>query len=176
MNTEEKLKSKEGDVDVKPPSPTQPDGDQWVPLPATNLPRPFDIICNDLMALGALSIDDFLNNAPTSSSAVSAVNFDINFHLQIPELAPVSPEKDKDKDKASGKGPDDAEDAKNEKVLRNAVALLRQTCQSVFGSSEALNYEYLEGDPKSMSFLFSPRQKFFYAIYLIPDPYFSSYR
>ncbi|KAF8906987.1 hypothetical protein CPB84DRAFT_337114 [Gymnopilus junonius] len=134
MDVDIKGKAKEDNSDLKPFITGQTDVD-WAPLQDNNLPRPFDLICSNLTGLGALSIDDFLNNAP------AAVNLDINFHLQLPEQLPMfsSPEKPLS---SSGPKADDAEDTKK----RNAVALLRQTCQSVFGSSEVLNYEYLEED------------------------------
>src|SRR6266540_2734116 len=45
-----------------------------------DLPRPFDCVSSDLAALGALSIEDFLSNISSSTTA-----FDVNFYVQLPE-------------------------------------------------------------------------------------------
>ncbi|KAF8966150.1 hypothetical protein BDZ97DRAFT_1809769 [Flammula alnicola] len=117
---------------------------EWVQL--EELPRPFDTVSADLAALGALSIEDFLSNA-ASTSAV----YDISFYLQLPEPPPPEKEKETEKEKDS-KPTDVAEDPKASagKPIRGPVALLRQTSQSMFGSGDCLKWEYLEeGDPKN---------------------------
>lgn len=105
-------------------------------------PRPFDVICDGLTAMGGLAIDDFLNTN-SSSSAV----FDVNFYLQLPEIL-SSFEKDKEKS-VSDEAKTGGSMTTDGKPSRNAVALLRQTCESVLGSFEALSYDYLESNPKS---------------------------
>jgi len=119
----------------------------WLHL--DELPRPFDIVCDDLTGLGALSIEDFLSNT-------SSAGFDVSFHLQLPEILAAEKEKEHEREKENaGKPADDAgeETPPAPKALK-PVALLRQTGQAVFGSSDRLNYEFLEEDGKSMSFFF----------------------
>jgi len=115
----------------------------WVHL--DELPRPFDTVCDDLTSLGALSIEDFLSNS-------SSAGFDVSFHLQLPEILAVEKEKEYEREKETAAKP--ADDAGEEippapKVLK-PVALLRQTSQAIFGSSDRLNYEFLEEDGKSV--------------------------
>ena len=59
-------------VNMPMPSSSDPD---WAHL--NDLPRPFDVICEDLAALGALSLQDFL-----SGTTSTAADFDVSFHLQ----------------------------------------------------------------------------------------------
>lgn len=111
-----------------------------------DLRRPFDVISDELTAMGALSVEGFLN------SVTSAV-FDVNFHLQLPDLP--SPEKDKDRTAKT----DDPEESKsptaaNGRSTRNPVTLLRHACENALGSSEALKYEYVETDPQSAHLCF----------------------
>jgi hypothetical protein len=120
----------------------------WLHL--DELPRPFDTVCDDLTGLGALSIEDFLSNT-------SSVGFDVSFHLQLPEILAAEKEKEIEREKENaGKPIDDAgeETPRAPKVLK-PVALLRQTSQAIFGSSDRLNYEFLEEDGKSMFFSLS---------------------
>jgi hypothetical protein len=68
-------------VNMPMPSSSDPD---WAHL--NDLPRPFDVICEDLAALGALSLQDFL-----SGTTSTAADFDVSFHLQ--SIVSSSPEK-----------------------------------------------------------------------------------
>jgi hypothetical protein len=134
------------DGGANPKTNSSADAD-WLHL--DELPRPFDIVCDDLTGLGALSIEDFLSNT-------SSAGFDVSFHLQLPEILAAEKEKEHEREKENaGKPVDDAgeEIPPAPKVLK-PVALLRQTGQAVFGSSDRLNYEFLEEDGKSMSFFF----------------------
>jgi hypothetical protein len=118
-----------------------------------DLPRPFDTVSNDLAALGALSIDDFLSNV-TSSTTV----FDVSFYVQLPE-APVSSDKDKDYEK-DGEAVDGAvasdrngqPKADEQRAMRNMIAVLHEASHRVFGSSDCLKFEYMEEDAKSSYF------------------------
>ncbi|KIM44278.1 hypothetical protein M413DRAFT_443298, partial [Hebeloma cylindrosporum] len=112
------------------------------------LPRPFDTVCDDLTALGALSIEDFLSNT-------SSAGFDVAFHLQLPEILAAEKEKELEREKENeGKPTDDAVEEKPPapKILK-PVALLRQTGQAIFGSADRLNYEFLEEDGKKQCIL-----------------------
>ncbi|KAF9476137.1 hypothetical protein BDN70DRAFT_995885 [Pholiota conissans] len=111
----------------------------WLQL--DELPRPFDAVGQALTALGALSIDDFLSNAPTTAAA-----YDIAFHLQLPEPEPEK-EKEKESEKEQdGEKEDDADAVKDtpQKNPRNYVSLLRQASQNVFGTVDCLNWEFME--------------------------------
>ena len=132
------------DGGANPKANSSADAD-WLHL--DELPRPFDIVCDDLTGLGALSIEDFLSDTPSAG-------FDLSFHLQLPDILAAEKEKEHEREKENaGKPTDDAgeETPAAPKVLK-PVALLRQTSQAVFGSSDRLNYEFLEEDGKSMSF------------------------
>jgi len=116
-------------------SPTDVD---WTQL--DDLPRPFDSVSSDLTSLGALSVEDFLSNA-TSSTAV----FDVAFYVQLPEA--TTPGKDKHEEVV-----DENEELKvndQQRALRAFVATLHETCHKVFGSSDCLKFEYMEEDPNS---------------------------
>ena len=132
------------DGGANPKANSSADAD-WLHL--DELPRPFDIVCDDLTGLGALSIEDFLSNT-------SSAGFDVSFHLQLPEILAAEKEKEHEKEKENaGKPVDDAgEEIPPAPKALKPVALLRQTGQAVFGSSDHLNYEFLEEDSKSMSF------------------------
>ena len=119
----------------------------WAHL--NDLPRPFDVICEDLASLGALSLQDFLSDA-TSTTA----DFDVSFHLQ--SIAPSSPEKGGSSTieaVAESNGAGDAAPAKQQHH-RLAVSLLNQASQRIFGSTEPIKFEFLEEDPKSILNLF----------------------
>ena len=113
---------------------------EWAHL--NDLPRPFDVICEDLAALGALSLQDFLSDATSST-----VDFDVSFHLQ--SIASVLPEKSTSTTEAVTElqKPNDTAPAKH---YRQAVSLLNQTSQRIFGSTDPIKFEFLEEDPKSM--------------------------
>uniref|UniRef100_A0A8H7XQW5 Uncharacterized protein n=1 Tax=Psilocybe cubensis TaxID=181762 RepID=A0A8H7XQW5_PSICU len=106
-----------------------------------DLRRPFDVINDELAAMGGLSVEAFLNN-------VTSAVFDVNFHLQLPDLP--SPEKESQKASKT----DDPEESKsptaaNGRSNRNPITLLRHACENTFGSSEAVKYEYVETDPQN---------------------------
>jgi hypothetical protein len=111
-----------------------------------DLPRPFDNVSNDLAALGALSIDDFLSNV-ASSSAV----FDVSFYVQLPETSIVQEKGDIEREEGDRVAQDDDGQSKAEeqKALRNMVARLHEASNKVFGSSDCMKFEYMEEDPKS---------------------------
>ena len=106
-----------------------------------DLPRPFDVVCQDLASLGALSLHDFLSDAIST-----AADFDVSLHLQsitssVVEKGPSS------NAVAESQGATNAAPAK---YYRPAVPLLNQTSQRIFGSTDPIKFEFLEEDPKSM--------------------------
>jgi hypothetical protein len=117
---------------------------EWAHL--NDLPRPFDVICEDLAALGSLSLQDFLSDATSST-----IDFDISFHLQ--SIASVLPEKSTPSTTEAAAEPQKCNDAAP-KHYRLAVSLLNQTSQRIFGSTDPIKFEFLEEDPKSMYNLF----------------------
>ena len=114
---------------------------EWAHL--NDLPRPFDVICEDLAALGALSLQDFLSDATSS-----AVDFDVSFHLQ--SIASILPEKSTSSTTEAATESQKSNDATPAKHYRLAVSLLNQTSQRIFGSTDPIKFEFLEEDPKSM--------------------------
>ena len=118
---------------------------EWAHL--NDLPRPFDVICEDLSALGALSLQDFLSDATSST-----VDFDVSFHLQ--SIASFLPEKSTSSTTEAVAEPQKPNDAGPVKHYRQAVSLLNQTSQRIFGSTDPIRFEFLEEDPKSMYNLF----------------------
>ncbi|KAF9560441.1 hypothetical protein CPC08DRAFT_476235 [Agrocybe pediades] len=104
----------------------------WVP-PLEDTPRPFDIINRELAALGALSVNDYLNDTYSFSAS-----FDGNSYVQASDVLSV-PTVDVNKEAKAA-----SEDNSNAVTARTAISILRQTCQSTFGSSDALKYEFLE--------------------------------
>lgn len=118
---------------------------EWAHL--NDLPRPFDVICEDLAALGALSLQDFLSDATSTT-----VGFDVSFHLQsIVSSLPEKRTSSTTEAAAESQRPNDAAPAKH---YRLAVSLLNQTSQRIFGSTDPIKFEFLEEDPKSMYNLF----------------------
>lgn len=130
-------------IDASLSMPMTSSDSDWAHL--NDLPRPFDVICEDLAALGALSLQDFLSGT-TSTTA----SFDISFHLQ--SIASSSPEKG-----SSSKGVVESQGVGNvapAKYYRPAVPLLNQASQRIFGSTDPIQFEFLEEDPKSMIYPF----------------------
>jgi len=117
----------------------------WAHL--NDLPRPFDVVCEDLAALGALSLQDFL-----SGSTSNATDFDVSFHLQ--SIVSSLPEKGTSTSEAAEES-QRAGDVAPTKFCRPAVPLLNQTSQRIFGSTDAIKFEFLEEDPKSHIFIHS---------------------
>jgi hypothetical protein len=113
----------------------------WAHL--NDLPRPFDVICDDLAALGALSLQDFLSDATSTT-----VDFDVSFHLQ--SIASGLPEKKTSSTTEASAESQRSNDAAPAKHYRLAVSLLNQTSQRIFGSTDPIKFEFLEEDPKSM--------------------------
>jgi len=125
------------------------DAVDWAP-PLEDMPRPFDVINGDLAALGALSVDDFLNDNFNANPNFASANFDANFYVQVPEaLTGSSSLSDKEKENRNSKWKRDSVDKVGVVTARNAVSILRQTCQGVFGTSEPLKYDYLEDNSQS---------------------------
>lgn len=129
------------------------DGD-W--LPADELQRPFDAVSSQLAGLGALSVDDFLSNAPSVPVA-----YDISFLMHPKE--PEQPEPDtqdvqKDADMETNREEQDADPKLA--ARRNAksyVWQLRQASLNVFGSTTCLDWGYIEGAmPLGLSIIFTP--------------------
>lgn len=120
-------------------------------------PRPFDLVSRNLRFLGALSIEDFLSspiitdtkpdvsqrlfdNATAASSSVVPSS-------AVPQvLARLSAKPDSDTGQPSS----------SIAVKMQTVARLHQTCQRVFGSSDALKFGFLEErGPNSTRLCFS---------------------
>ena len=134
------------DANVSMPMSTASSSDpDWAHL--NDLPRPFDVICEDLASLGALSLQDFLSDATSTT-----VDFDVSFHLQ--SIASGLPEKGASSTIEAAAESQGAADAAPAKHYRLAVSLLNQTSQRIFGSTEPIKFEFLEEDPKSMFNLF----------------------
>ena len=114
---------------------------EWAHL--NDLPRPFDVICEDLVALGALSLQDFLSDATSTT-----VDFDVSFHLQ--SFTSGLPEKMMSSTTEAAAESQKSNDAAPAKHYRQAISLLNQTSQRIFGSTEPIKFEFLEEDPKSM--------------------------
>jgi hypothetical protein len=114
---------------------------EWAHL--NDLPRPFDVICEDIAALGALSLQDFLSDATSST-----VDFDVSFHLQ--SITSGLPEKKTSSTTEAAAESQRSNDAAPAKHYRLAVSLLNQTSQRIFGSTDPIKFEFLEEDPKSM--------------------------
>ena len=131
---------------------------EWSHL--NDLPRPFDVICEDLAALGALSLQDFLSDATSSS-----IDFDVSFHLQ--SIASVLPEKSTSSTTEAAAEPQKSNDAAPAKHYRSGVSLLNQTSQRIFGSTDPIKFEFLEEDPKSMYITYS----FSLHVILLPDAF-----
>ena len=118
---------------------------EWAHL--NDLPRPFDVICEDLAALGALSLQDFLSDATSTT-----VDFDVSFHLQsITSGLQEKKTSSTAEAAAESQRPNDAAPAKH---YRLAISLLNQTSQRIFGSTDPIKFEFLEEDPKSVFNLF----------------------
>ena len=132
-------------IDASLSMPMASSDSDWAHL--NDLPRPFDVICEDLAALGALSLQDFLSGT-TSTTA----SFDISFHLQ--SIASSSSEKGAS---STSQGVVESQGAGNvapAKYYRPAVPLLNQASQRIFGSTDPIKFEFLEEDPKSMIYPF----------------------
>ena len=125
------------DANVSIPMASSSDPD-WAHM--NDLPRPFDVICEDLAALGALSLQDFLADATPI-----AADFDVSFHLQ--SIVSSSPDKGTAESAEASQGATDAAPAKH---YRPAIPLLNQISQRIFGSTDPIKFEFLEEDPKSM--------------------------
>ncbi|KAF9039264.1 hypothetical protein BJ165DRAFT_1596745 [Panaeolus papilionaceus] len=109
-------------------------------------PRPFDTICQDLNALGALSVDDFLSSTATSTGA-----FDISFYTQLPDPQQSLPTIDNEDKEGKTVFPEVlGEEGKDTSGTGSRVDLfkLHSACQQTFGSTNALSFEYVEEDPK----------------------------
>jgi hypothetical protein len=130
-----------GSMPMSTASSSDPD---WAHL--NDLPRPFDVICEDLASLGALSLQDFLSDATSTT-----IDFDVSFHLQ--SIASGLSEKGASSTIEAAAESQGA-DAAPAKHYRLAVSLLNQTSQRIFGSTEPIKFEFLEEDPKSMFNLF----------------------
>ncbi|KAF8804025.1 hypothetical protein BYT27DRAFT_6705741 [Phlegmacium glaucopus] len=120
---------------------TDPD---WSHL--NDLPRPFDVICDDLAALGALSLQDFL-----SGSTSTAIDFDVSFHPQSISSLP-------EKGTSAGEATEESQRAGNvapTKYHRPSIPLLNQTSQRIFGSTDPIKFEFLEEDPKNKQCILS---------------------
>lgn len=128
-----------------------------------DLPRPFNTVSDDLAALGALSLEDFLSNLSSSATI-----FDVNFYVQLPE-ATVSSGKDKenldhekDGEAADGAVASDRNEetkADEQRMMRNMIAMLHEAGHRVFGSSDCLKFEYMEEDAKSSCFMLNSAGK-----------------
>lgn len=114
-------------------------------------PRPFNLVSQNLQNLGALSIDRFL------AGGQGADTLDISSHGHalptFPEALPIP----------SALPPDVTPTPKSNKTDIDAslrmhkVAHLHKTCQRVFGSGKALQFDYVtEGGPMSMFFVYLP--------------------
>jgi hypothetical protein len=129
-----------------------------------DLPRPFDNVSNDLAALGALSIDDFLSNV-SSSSAV----FDVSFYVQLPETSTAYEKGDNEREAEGDRGvalDDDGQPrAEDQRAMRNMVAKLHEASNKVFGSSDCMKFEYMEEDPKSQSIPLIESRNFSYSLF-----------
>ena len=114
----------------------------WAHL--NDLPRPFDVICEDLASLGAISLEDFLSDATSTTT-----DLDVSFHLQ--SITSILPDKGASSTieaaVAESQGADDPAPAKHHRL---AVSLLNQTSQRIFGSTDPIKFEFLEEDPKSV--------------------------
>jgi len=105
-----------------------------------DLPRPFDTICSDLTDLGALSVDDFLSNATDYAKR------DVALKPQAPVITPSADAVD-----GGDVGTVAAEGGPPTKPNspRGMLAMLHQTTQKMFGSSNPLKFEFIEEDPLS---------------------------
>ncbi|PPR02679.1 hypothetical protein CVT24_002101 [Panaeolus cyanescens] len=109
-------------------------------------PRPFDTICQDLSALGALSVDDFLSSTSNSTGAL-----DVSFYTQLPDPQPSIPLSVENENKEGKPVPPEAgEEGKDSSGTGSRIDLfkLHTACQQTFGSINALNFECIEENPK----------------------------
>lgn len=109
-----------------------------------NAPRPFDLVSNNLEALGALSIDSFLSAPSTGPD-----NIDVAYHVQLPAspkslpVARIAAVEDPAREQS-----EQEINASAAKETSN-VSLLHQTCHKAFGNTNGLKFEYVEETPSS---------------------------
>ncbi|KAJ7475203.1 hypothetical protein B0H11DRAFT_1328411 [Mycena galericulata] len=97
---------------------------------------PFDLVSNNLRALGALSISEFLSARPEELSRPDAI-YDSTYDIS-PSLASLPSGSASSKKTPPSTGNSVATDTSQN------VARLHHACQRVFGQSNGLNFEFLE--------------------------------
>jgi hypothetical protein len=114
-----------------------------------NSTRPFDLVSEKLLAIGSLTIDDFLHAPSTESFA-----YDISeLTLEIPQRSTPTPPPELPTLAIPQAVP--STDVSPVTSKMQMVARLHHACQRAFGSVDALKFEYLEENgSNSKSFVF----------------------
>jgi hypothetical protein len=98
--------------------------------------RPFEMVSENLLEMGALSTDEYLH----SSLADSRIHDTPELVLEMPQRPSPTPSPEP----FAPVGDDHSNDPISPSSRMQTVARLHQTCQRAFGSTDALKFEFLE--------------------------------